>query len=147
MLCFAPTQPGKGVGLAVPTLLTWVGSCIVHDIKSENWTLTLGSRSRHRRALLFDPTNPKSAAYNPLLEVRRGSGPAECVRHFRLPVGGRFEFPAHIAANRQSRLRPTAAANHRRRYLRAAFTVVLFPRALRIAIDLVPSPDLVSASL
>jgi type IV secretion system protein VirD4 len=22
--------------------------------------------------LLFDPTNPKSAAYNPLLEVRRG---------------------------------------------------------------------------
>jgi type IV secretion system protein VirD4 len=56
----------------VPTLLTWPGSCIVHDIKGENWTLTSGFRSRHGRILLFDPTNAKSAAYNPLLEVRRG---------------------------------------------------------------------------
>jgi type IV secretion system protein VirD4 len=28
--------------------------------------------ARHGRVLLFDPTNPASAAYNPLLEVRRG---------------------------------------------------------------------------
>ncbi|EMM9719976.1 type IV secretory system conjugative DNA transfer family protein, partial [Pseudomonas aeruginosa] len=40
VLCFAPTRSGKGVGLVVPTLLTWPGSCIVHDIKGENWTLT-----------------------------------------------------------------------------------------------------------
>src|SRR5712692_7938003 len=72
VLCFAPTRSGKGVGLVVPTLLTWPGSCIVHDIKGENWTLTSGFRSRHGRVLLFDPTNVKSAAYNPLLEVRRG---------------------------------------------------------------------------
>ncbi len=72
VLCFAPTRSGKGVGLVVPTLLTWPGSCIVHDIKGENWTLTSGFRARHGRVLLFDPTNPKSAAYNPLLEVRRG---------------------------------------------------------------------------
>jgi type IV secretion system protein VirD4 len=72
VLCFAPTRSGKGVGLVVPTLLTWPGSCIVHDIKGENWTLTSGFRSRHGHVLLFDPTNPKSAAYNPLLEVRRG---------------------------------------------------------------------------
>src|SRR5579863_6690369 len=72
VLCFAPTRSGKGVGLVVPTLLTWPGSCIVHDIKGENWALTSGFRSRHGRVLLFDPTNPKSAAYNPLLEVRRG---------------------------------------------------------------------------
>jgi type IV secretion system protein VirD4 len=72
VLCFAPTRSGKGVGLVVPTLLTWPGSCIVHDIKGENWTLTSGFRSRHGRVLLFDPTNAKSAAYNPLLEVRRG---------------------------------------------------------------------------
>src|SRR6202162_3315452 len=71
VLCFAPTRSGKGVGLVVPTLLTWPGSCIVHDIKGENWTLTSGFRSRHGRVLLFDPTNQKSAAYNPLLEVRR----------------------------------------------------------------------------
>ena len=72
VLCFAPTRSGKGVGLVVPTLLTWPGSGIVHDIKGENWTLTAGFRARHGRVLLFDPTNPKSAAYNPLLEVRRG---------------------------------------------------------------------------
>jgi type IV secretion system protein VirD4 len=72
VLCFAPTRSGKGVGLVVPTLLTWPGSCIVHDIKGENWSLTSGFRERHGRVLLFDPTNPNSAAYNPLLEVRRG---------------------------------------------------------------------------
>ena len=72
MLCFAPTRSGKGVGLVVPTLLTWPGSAIVHDIKGENWALTAGWRARFGRVLLFDPTNPRAAAYNPLLEVRRG---------------------------------------------------------------------------
>jgi type IV secretion system protein VirD4 len=72
VLCFAPTRSGKVVGLVVPTLLTWQGSAIVHDIKGENWTLTAGWRARFGRALLFDPTNRASAAYNPLLEVRRG---------------------------------------------------------------------------
>ncbi|MFC3075280.1 conjugal transfer protein TraG [Shinella pollutisoli] len=72
VLCFAPTRSGKGVGLVVPTLLTWPGSCIVHDIKGENWTLTAGFRAKHGRVLLFDPTNLSSSAYNPLLEVRQG---------------------------------------------------------------------------
>ncbi len=72
VLCFAPTRSGKGVGLVVPSLLTWPGSTIVHDIKGENWELTSGWRSRFGRVLLFDPTNAASAAYNPLLEVRRG---------------------------------------------------------------------------
>ncbi|MBN8968102.1 MAG: conjugal transfer protein TraG [Rhizobiales bacterium] len=72
VLCFAPTRSGKGVGLVVPSLLTWPGSAIVHDIKGENWQLTGGFRARHGRVLMFDPTNPKSSAYNPLLEVRRG---------------------------------------------------------------------------
>ena len=72
VLCYAPTRSGKGVGLVVPSLLTWPGSAIVHDIKGENWTLTAGFRAQHGRVLLFDPTNALSAAYNPLLEVRRG---------------------------------------------------------------------------
>nr|WP_173585638.1 IncP-type conjugal transfer protein TraG [Sphingopyxis macrogoltabida] len=72
ILCFAPTRSGKGVGLVVPTLLTWPGSCIVHDIKGENWQLTSGFRAQHGRVLLFDPTNIASSAYNPLLEIRRG---------------------------------------------------------------------------
>ena len=72
ILCFAPTRSGKGVGLVVPTLLTWSGSVIVHDIKGENWTMTAGWRARFGRVLKFDPTSPDSDAYNPLLEVRRG---------------------------------------------------------------------------
>jgi type IV secretion system protein VirD4 len=81
VLCFAPTRSGKGVGLVVPTLLTWPGSCVVHDIKGENWTLTAGWRERFGRVALFDPTNPASSAYNPLLEVRRGASEVRDVQN------------------------------------------------------------------
>ena len=81
VLCFAPTRSGKGVGLVVPTLLTWPGSCVVHDIKGENWTLTAGWRQRFGRVTLFDPTNPASSAYNPLLEVRRGASEVRDVQN------------------------------------------------------------------
>ena len=73
VMAFAPTRSGKGVGLVVPTLLSWTGSAVVHDIKGENWTLTAGWRSRFSHCLLFDPTDARSARYNPLLEVRRGT--------------------------------------------------------------------------
>lgn len=72
VMAFAPTRSGKGVGLVVPTLLSWTGSAVVHDIKGENWTLTAGWRSRFSHCLLFNPTDPRSARYNPLLEVRKG---------------------------------------------------------------------------
>ena len=72
VLCFAPTRSGKGVGLVIPTLLTWPYSTVVHDIKGENFQLTSGWRARFGSVLLFDPTNPASAAYNPLLEIRKG---------------------------------------------------------------------------
>ncbi|MBN8748730.1 MAG: conjugal transfer protein TraG [Variovorax sp.] len=72
VMAFAPTRSGKGVGLVVPTLLTWPGSAVVHDIKGENWHLTAGWRARFSHCLLFNPTDARSAAYNPLLEVRRG---------------------------------------------------------------------------
>jgi type IV secretion system protein VirD4 len=73
VLTFAPTRSGKGVGLVVPTLLSWPASAVIHDIKGENWSITAGWRSRFSHCLLFNPTDPKSAAYNPLLEVRRGA--------------------------------------------------------------------------
>jgi type IV secretion system protein VirD4 len=72
VMAFAPTRSGKGVGLVVPTLLSWTGSTVVHDIKGENWQLTAAWRARFSHALLFNPTDPASARYNPLLEVRRG---------------------------------------------------------------------------
>ncbi|MEX1904342.1 conjugal transfer protein TraG [Pseudomonas aeruginosa] len=73
VLTFAPTRSGKGVGLVVPTLLSWPTSAVIHDIKGENWQITAGWRSRFSHCLLFNPTDAKSAAYNPLLEVRRGA--------------------------------------------------------------------------
>lgn len=72
VMAFAPTRSGKGVGLVVPTLLSWSGSVVVHDLKGENWTLTAGWRHGFSRVLRFDPTDLKSIRYNPLLEVRRG---------------------------------------------------------------------------
>lgn len=81
VLCFAPTRSGKGVGLVIPTLLCWPNSCVVHDIKGENWQLTSGFRSRHGRVLRFDPTSPDSSAYNPLLEIRRGPGEVRDVQN------------------------------------------------------------------
>ncbi|WP_339692345.1 conjugal transfer protein TraG [uncultured Parasphingorhabdus sp.] len=73
VMAFAPTRSGKGVGLVIPTLLSWTGSAVIHDIKGENWQLTAGWRSRFSHCLLFNPTDPHSAKYNPLLEVRRGA--------------------------------------------------------------------------
>lgn len=72
VMAFAPTRSGKGVGLVIPTLLSWTESTVVHDIKGENWQLTAGWRSRFSHCLLFNPTDPRSARYNPLLEVRKG---------------------------------------------------------------------------
>ncbi|RUW53348.1 conjugal transfer protein TraG [Mesorhizobium sp. M1A.F.Ca.ET.072.01.1.1] len=72
VMAFAPTRSGKGVGLVVPTLLSWIGSAVIHDIKGENWQLTSGWRSKFSYCLLFNPTDPRSARYNPLLEVRKG---------------------------------------------------------------------------
>lgn len=73
IMAFAPTRSGKGVGLVVPTLLGWSGSAVIHDIKGENWQLTAGWRQRFSHCLLFNPTDTRSARYNPLLEVRRGT--------------------------------------------------------------------------
>ena len=72
VMAFAPTRSGKGVGLVVPTLLSWTGSAVIHDIKGENWELTSGWRSGFSRCARFDPTDRRSPRYNPLMAVRRG---------------------------------------------------------------------------
>lgn len=73
ILVFAPTRSGKGVGLVLPTLLSWEHSCLVYDIKGEAWALTSGwRRSVGHKTLRFDPADPSgtSVCYNPLEEVR-----------------------------------------------------------------------------
>src|SRR3984893_11838892 len=72
VLAFAPTRSGKGVGLVIPTLLSWTGSAVIHDIKGENWRLTAGWRGEVSHSLLFNPTDPRPPRYSPLLEVRKG---------------------------------------------------------------------------
>ncbi len=73
VLCFAPTRSGKGIGLVLPTLLSWTGSAVIHDVKGENWRLSAGWRMRFSSVIRFDPTSPASARYNPLLEIRKGA--------------------------------------------------------------------------
>jgi len=61
VMAIAPTRSGKGVGLVIPTLLSWTDSAVIHDIKGENWQLTSGWRSTFSHCLMFDPTNAASA--------------------------------------------------------------------------------------
>lgn len=68
----APSRSGKGVGIVVPTLLSWRGSVIVNDIKGENWTLTSGYRRRFGYVLAFNPTSRETCRFNPLMEIRPG---------------------------------------------------------------------------
>lgn len=98
VLAFAPTRSGKGVGLVVPTLLTWPGSVIVHDIKGENWALTAGWRSLGSHCLYFNPTDPRSAGFNPLLEVRKGRNEVRDVQNIAdmlIDPEGALERPNH----------------------------------------------------
>ncbi|WP_028857243.1 type IV secretory system conjugative DNA transfer family protein [Psychrilyobacter atlanticus] len=72
----APTRSGKGVGVIIPTLLTWKHSTVVNDIKGENFQLTAAYREKvlGHKCFKFDPTNPyDSCRYNPLREIRKGT--------------------------------------------------------------------------
>ncbi|WJS05523.1 type IV secretory system conjugative DNA transfer family protein [Roseibium aggregatum] len=75
VLAFAPTRSGKGVGLVLPTLLSWEESALVLDIKGENYALTAGWRaSQGQRIFRFDPAADRgSVKYNPLAEIRIGT--------------------------------------------------------------------------
>lgn len=76
ILCFAPTRSGKGVGLVLPTLLSWTASCLVLDIKGENFALTAGWRKAiGQKVFKFAPAQEHGATrFNPLSEVRIGTG-------------------------------------------------------------------------
>lgn len=68
----APSRAGKGVGQVIPTLLTYPGSVVVNDVKGENWKFTAGYRSRFSHVIYWNPTDPQSCRFNPLLEIRPG---------------------------------------------------------------------------
>jgi type IV secretion system protein VirD4 len=73
VLCYAPTRSGKGVGLVVPTLLTWPHSAVITDLKGELWELTSGWRQGFagNRVLRFEPALENGCiGFNPLEEIR-----------------------------------------------------------------------------
>jgi type IV secretion system protein VirD4 len=72
VLAFAPTRSGKGVGLVIPTLLIWPESCVVYDIKGENWARTAGFRQEAGQVCFkFSPVEVGNGSrFNPLAEVR-----------------------------------------------------------------------------
>ncbi|MCH9754181.1 MAG: type IV secretory system conjugative DNA transfer family protein, partial [Alphaproteobacteria bacterium] len=68
-LLFAPTGSGKGVGFVIPNLLFWQESCVVHDIKLENYELTSGWREKQgQKCFVWAPADPDghTHCYNPL---------------------------------------------------------------------------------
>lgn len=73
VLCYAPTRSGKGVGLVVPTLLSWGQSAVITDLKGELWALTAGWRQQYakNKVLRFEPAIANgSVCWNPLDEIR-----------------------------------------------------------------------------
>ena len=76
VLTYAPTRSGKGVGLVVPTLLSWGASTVITDLKGELWALTAGWRKEHanNKVLRFEPASGVGCVrWNPLDEVRIGT--------------------------------------------------------------------------
>lgn len=76
IIAFAPSGSGKGVGLVLPTLLSWAHSCVVYDIKGENYALTAGWRQREARNTVFKFSPVEmgvGAQFNPLSEIRLGT--------------------------------------------------------------------------
>lgn len=72
----APTRSGKGVGIIIPTLLNWLGSIFVFDMKGENYAFTAGYRMKvlGQKILKFRPYSfDGSVSYNPLVEVELGT--------------------------------------------------------------------------
>jgi type IV secretion system protein VirD4 len=72
-LIVAPTRAGKGVGVVIPTLLTFNGSAIVLDVKGELFDLSSRARkARGDRVFKFSPIDPKGLThrFNPVDDVR-----------------------------------------------------------------------------
>ena len=73
VLCYAPTRSGKGVGLVIPTLLSWEHSAVITDLKGELWALTSGWRQKYagNKVLRFEPAALSGGVYwNALDEIR-----------------------------------------------------------------------------
>ncbi|MCT7667523.1 type IV secretion system ATPase VirD4 [Shinella kummerowiae] len=71
-LVVAPTRAGKGVGIVVPTLLTFNGSVLALDVKGELFELSSRARkAKGDRVFKFAPLDKdrRTHCYNPVLDI------------------------------------------------------------------------------
>ncbi len=68
----APSRSGKGAGHVVPTACAWAQSAMIYDRKGELWHITADHRRQFSHTFYFAPTDPDTARWNPLFEVRKG---------------------------------------------------------------------------
>lgn len=89
-LVVAPTRAGKGVGVVIPTLLTFNGSILALDVKGELFELTSRARkSRGDKVFKFAPFDPagRTHSYNPVLDI------------VNMPPDRRFSETRRLAVN------------------------------------------------
>ena len=86
VLTFAPTRSGKGVGLVVPTLLSWPASAVIHDIKGENWQITAGWRVSRRASCRRCSSSARRATWGQPSSIRSSRSPPPMPRPATTPA-------------------------------------------------------------
>lgn len=72
---FGPSGAGKTRGVIIPTMLAWGGSCLCYTAgKLDVWDVTSGFRAGFGEVRLLDLGDPGGWRFNPLAEVRLGTG-------------------------------------------------------------------------
>ncbi len=77
LVVFGPSQSRKTSGLAIPAILEWKGPILATSVKADLLAQTLGWRSAHGPAWVFDPTGSTSmtnAEWSPLQCARTWAG-------------------------------------------------------------------------
>ncbi|TBG92657.1 type IV secretory system conjugative DNA transfer family protein [Rhizobium leguminosarum] len=73
VMVFAATGAGKGLGVVIPSLLTYRGSMVVTDPKGENYAITRRHRLTCGKVRMLNPRDlVHSDRFNPMDMIRRG---------------------------------------------------------------------------
>ena len=73
VMVFAAMGAGKGLGVVIPSLLTYRGSMVVTDPKGENYAITRRRRATFGKVWMLNPTDlVHSERFNPLDMIRLG---------------------------------------------------------------------------
>ncbi|OBQ66500.1 type IV secretory system conjugative DNA transfer family protein (plasmid) [Mesorhizobium loti] len=74
VMVFATMGAGKGLGVVIPSLLTYRGSMVVTDPKGENYAITRRRRATLGQVRMLNPTDPHhSDRFNPMDIIRAGT--------------------------------------------------------------------------